>query len=116
MAEIFTCPKHNTELEIGAKVECSACVSEIEVPLPATTVERLQELRRWIESPLTVGFERIHKRTEALMDRPVWTHEFAWPDQLYAELAEGNPASINEIIEKLPPEKTIILQVEKEEE
>ena len=34
---------------------------------------------------LCMDFERFHKATEKILDRPVWTHEFAHPELLFRE-------------------------------
>ncbi len=50
---------------------------------------------------LEFDFSLLHKRMEELIGRTVWTHEFAKPEQLRAEMISGQRASIENVIEKL---------------
>ena len=61
--------------------------------------------RAWYQlhvKELMMPFDKFHEAVEALMDRPVWTHEFADMQFLIDEL-EGNvpKADMADIIEKL---------------
>ena len=71
--------------------------------------ERLIELREWLEGPTEIHYMLIHKRIEELMGRPVWTHEIAYPESLYAELCSGGQPSMEEIIGKLPAHMPVIV-------
>lgn len=73
----YTCPAHDVALPMGT--ECDACNAFLDNPPdPAamTGADRRAELDRWGER-LTVKFSRMHERIEALVGRPVWTHEMA---------------------------------------
>jgi len=66
-----------------------------------TPKERAAELMRW-GNILTIPFDKVHQRAEELVGRSVWTHEFAMPDQLVAEImGESGPASMEDVIGKL---------------
>jgi len=58
---------------------------------------------------LAMPFDEFHRCIEVALDRPVFTHEFVDPDSLLAELNGLLPApSFDEIMAKLPAEKTIV--------
>lgn len=84
---------------LGAKEPCPGCTAAMaNLPDPATmtVAERQAEFDRY-DAPLTVPFATLHKRVEALVGRPVWTHEFALWDRLREEIASGEhpgPAAI----------------------
>lgn len=63
------------------------------------------------EPLLLTSLDLWHKSIELFMGRPVWTHETAHPRQLLAERRDKTPASMQQIIEKLPANKTIIIAV-----
>lgn len=58
-------------------------------------------------------FDRFHQAIEAVLNRPVWTHEFGKKDLIIAEY-EGRRErpSMEEIIAQIPPEKLIVLKVD----
>lgn len=59
---------------------------------------------------LCMPFSLFHEYAEVLLERPVWTHEFAYADTLKKEAAgELRKPSFAEIVMKLPLEKYIIL-------
>lgn len=59
---------------------------------------------------LCLPFAVLHEAVEQALGRFVWTHEFAYPDNLWDELHEKrNPPSMEEIIAVLPREKTLIV-------
>ena len=77
---------------------------------------RVAELRMLLESTgdelIGLGyptFHEFHGRATELMDRDVWTHEFAWPDYLYHEILTGDRPTMEGIIAKLPHDKPIII-------
>jgi hypothetical protein len=51
--------------------------------------EKIERLKRILEEPLDRPFDEAHREVEELMGRPVWTHEFAFPEMLYEELRSG---------------------------
>jgi len=54
----------------------------------------------------------FHEAAEKALNRPVFTHEFAYPDNLKKEfLGEKDAPTFDEIIELIPAEKRIILSV-----
>lgn len=63
---------------------------------------------------LCIPFSVFHEAVEKTLGRPVWTHEFALNyDGILKELEGGddNP-TMQEIIEMLPADKTIVVQVD----
>lgn len=77
MTETWTCPWHFRELPRTDEGFCPDCMSEIETardPADMTAGERMAELERW-GVVLTVPFDVLHGRIEALVGRRVWTHE-----------------------------------------
>lgn len=59
---------------------------------------------------LCMPFSAFHEATEALLGRPVWTHEFADPDALLAEYRGDVPRrSFADILALLPAHKTIVV-------
>lgn len=60
---------------------------------------------------LCMPFSELHGAVERTLGRPVYTHEFgsAGRGRIIAELlGEAGPASIEEIIALIPPEKLIV--------
>lgn len=58
---------------------------------------------------LCMPFAVFHEAVEEALGRPVWTHEFAFPD-IRAELLGNKPApTMEEIVGLIPEEKRIIL-------
>lgn len=65
------------------------------------------------QSRLCVPFSKFHEAIEHELGRPVWTHEFAWLDNIKAEYEGKKPKpTFEEILELIPEEKRIILQIE----
>lgn len=84
MAETFVCG-HGRNVETGSK-GLPECADDVRAILTdGTGPQREAELRRLLDAPLCVPFGLIHEKTEALVGRPVWTHEFARPEGLYEE-------------------------------
>lgn len=88
---------------------CEHCASGMTSrPLASemTVDERIAELRSFHEGGgryLMVPFGMLHSRVEALMDRPVWTHEFADMDALIGELegARTWPGPLGSLVNSL---------------
>ncbi len=59
---------------------------------------------------LCVSFERFYKAIEKVLERPVWTHEFAYIELLQEEYykLKGKP-SMKEIVNLIPKEKRVIV-------
>lgn len=61
---------------------------------------------------LCMDFGRFHQAMEAVLGRPVWTHEFADADRLKEEyLGTRSAPTMEEIINLIPEEKRLILNV-----
>lgn len=75
---------------------------------PMTPAERgMFQLRQGL---LCMPFEKVHEGVTALLGRPVFTHEFADPDSLWAELHGAIPkADFAAILAKIPDGKAVIV-------
>jgi len=63
---------------------------------------------------LCVPFGSFHKAMEDVLERPVWTHEFAWKEELIKEyLGEKPTPTFEEIVNLIPEEKRIIIDLAK---
>ena len=59
---------------------------------------------------LAVPFDRFHQAIEKVLNRPVWTHEFAFRDNLIAEYKKERPApTFEDILNLIPKEKLIVV-------
>ena len=64
------------------------------------------------EPLLCMDFGSFHKAVEDACRRPVWTHEFANPDHLLAEIYGTLPRpSMEDIINMIPEEKRILVSL-----
>lgn len=67
------------------------------------------------ERLLCMPFDKFHKAVETVLNRPVWTHEFAFMDKLKQEFLGDRPApTMQEILELIPAEKRVVLVVKDE--
>jgi hypothetical protein len=58
-----------------------------------------------------MDFGRFHEAIEAVLKRPVFTHEFAYRENIVKEyLGEKPMPTLDEIIELIPAEKRIIIK------
>lgn len=58
-------------------------------------------------------FHVFHEAMEKVLGRPVWTHEFAFPEKLHEELkGDKVPPTLEEIMGLIPEEKRIIILTE----
>ena len=59
---------------------------------------------------LCMPFDVFHEAVEALLGRPVWTHEFARPDLLLQEAnGEKEAPTFDEIMSMVPKEKICLV-------
>ena len=64
------------------------------------------------QSRLCVPFSELHRCSEEALGRPVFTHEFATPDNLREELVGVKQApSFDEILNLIPEEKLLVVRV-----
>ena len=62
------------------------------------------------QEKLCMPFCVFHKAIEEALGRPVWTHEFAFSENLKQELmGERDAPTFEEIIELIPADKRIII-------
>lgn len=62
------------------------------------------------QDKLCMDFNRFHEAIEKVLQRPVFTHEFAFPDNLKKELLGEAPApTFEQIIWLIPKEKLILI-------
>lgn len=65
---------------------------------------------------LCVPFDVFHEAMEKTLGRPVYTHEFAFMDELKKELyGEKEAPTLEEIINLIPAEKRVILSINSDE-
>lgn len=67
---------------------------------------------QWNQQCLAVPFYEFHKAAEVVLGRSVWSHEFASPDHIQAELDGKDKPTMQEIIGLLPSGKTILLAID----
>lgn len=79
------------------------------------TPEARAKFQLW-QDKLCMPFEVFQESMQALLGRPVWTHEFAFRDELKAEV-EGNKAAptMEEIMDMIPEDKRIVLKLDDKE-
>lgn len=110
-AKEWTCPKHDTkQLSV-----CIKCQREFKYRTPAEqmTVEERALALEAIPVILTIKFSDLHKRIEELVGRPVWTHELGTGgiESLVKELRSQRPATIDDVMNKIPSDKRIIVNL-----
>jgi hypothetical protein len=88
------CPEHGAPLPPA----CPECVARMQRPVESMTGdERAAELEHWGDTVLTVEFADLHQRLEALVGRPVWTHEMGsqmWPNLVAEARSQEHPADL----------------------
>ena len=71
---------------------------------------KIKRLKKLFEEPLNISFTEAHKQIEKIMERPVWTHEMAFPKYLYKELEEKTKGSaFTKSLQKISETKTVII-------
>lgn len=64
------------------------------------------------EERLCMDFGEFHLAVEKALGRPVWTHEFAYADELKKEFLKEKPApTFDEILNLIPEAKRIVLRI-----
>jgi hypothetical protein len=64
------------------------------------------------QKKLCMDFDTFHGAMEEVLKRPVYTHEFAYPENLKKEyLGEKQAPTLEEIISLIPAEKRIVIGV-----
>ena len=64
------------------------------------------------QEKLCMDFSRFHEAISKVLDRDVYTHEFADTDSLKEEyLGSKEPPTLDEIINLIPEDKRIIIQL-----
>jgi hypothetical protein len=59
---------------------------------------------------LCMPFDVFHEAIEKVLGRPVFTHEFAFPEKLRKELyGEKEPPTFEEILRLIPQEKLLVV-------
>ena len=63
------------------------------------------------QNRLLVPFDKFHEAIEKVLDRPVWTHEFADQNRMIEEyLGIRNKPTFEEILNLIPEDKLILIQ------
>lgn len=64
------------------------------------------------QKKLCIPFDKFHEAIEKVLNRPVWTHEFAFRDEIVKEyLGEKETPSFDDIINLIPEEKRLIIGI-----
>ena len=64
------------------------------------------------QNRLCMPFDKFHEAVEKVLGRPVYTHEFAFPDSMIQEYLGTKPApTLDEIINLIPEEKRLIIKL-----
>ena len=64
------------------------------------------------QQKLCMPFDVFHEAIEKALDRPVYTHEFAFIDELQKEfLGEKEPPTLEEILSLIPNGKLIVFGI-----
>lgn len=107
---------HWCQQPVTPKEWCAPCLAAFPsrpAPHTMTPDEREAEVDalRWAEVP----FDVMHGRLEALLGRPVWTHEMTGWNRLVQQARwEDRPATMDEIVSLVPEEKLIVVQAREE--
>lgn len=119
MSNAYQCDKHPSHSSLTSWCpDCMEAFANRRDPSTMTNDEKADELIWW-GSILTIPFGDLHERFEELVGRPIWTHEFAgqaMADRLIEEARTGRNASFEEVLDKVPGDKPIIvIDMSKEE-
>lgn len=107
MTDTWTCPYHNVTLPRDNVTPCPVCMHDItHAPDPDTMTpdQRRAEMERYGDV-VTVPVDVLHGRIEALVGRPVFTHEFAlaWTALLNEAGSDdrGTPLTVEQLVQPL---------------
>ena len=116
VTERFECERHRgTWLEVGETKGCKLCLRLLEVDVATLTGgERAAELDSWLNNRTTIPFDLIHQRIEALVGRPVFTHEMGLAADRLRDEARGTRrlTSIDEVVNDLRNIGKPVIEVE----
>ncbi len=77
------------------------------------TDEQLVRLQLF-QDKLCIPFKRYHEAISNVLNRSIYTHEFAFPELLIKEyLGDKEPPSFEEILNLIPEEKRLVIITEK---
>ena len=117
---VFRCPFHKINIRDGPCPECDAEYEARRDALLMTPQERVDEMEKWFGNILTIEFNKLHKRIEELVGRPVYTHEMVSEDALVSEILSGNVSTPEDVIKKavdiFGEDNTLVVECEKDEE
>ena len=103
--------------EVGLKEYCPKCTSDFANRRDVETMtveERINELEL-LFGPLEIDFDLVHLRIEELVGRPVFTRELGNGSLLIEEVKSGNLATFQEVFDKIPSSKELVLCVKEED-
>lgn len=118
--EYGTCPDHGTQVpiisqgkadELGIEHGCPEHNAELRSRPPVeemTADERVAELRN-MDGPLYHGMNLLFRRMDALVGRPLMTHERIDFDVLEHEIRTNLRLSLAGIMAKLPHDKPVVV-------
>jgi hypothetical protein len=116
--ETFVCEIHGERIakvsqseaeRLGVPYGCQGCRHHLDTaPIPDSPEGRRDELRDLLSAPMTVGFDAVWKRVDALVGRSTYTHELAYPEYLEHEIMSGLVPSVEGIVAKFPHDMPVI--------
>lgn len=111
MPKTYDCDKHDSRrARTSYCPDCMEAFANRRDPNTMTGDERAAEFRWWGEV-LTIPFSDLHQRIEELVGRTVWTHEMGTSGigRLIEEARTREHPTPQEIINRIPPEKRIVV-------
>lgn len=96
------------EMQLTKEEAIQLCDSKVYNDWDAEKIVRFQLFQKRLCMP----FDKFHEAIEKVLGRSVWTHEFAYHDNIVLEyLGEREMPTMEEIINLIPPEKRLIIQL-----
>lgn len=116
----FECPFHHIQVKIesGPRVGCAECIAYYESKSQADAdsmfgPHRAAEVRRILEAPMTCSMGIFWPWIDALVGRPVFTHEFAMMEALCIEATNRVHPHLYEIVARaqalMGPDKPVVV-------
>lgn len=104
--------KRFTSLNAGDEISVEQAIAIYESKIWETWTDEEIVKFQLFTPLLCMPFDKFHEAVEIVLNRPVWTHEFADSDSLRKEyLGERKAPTFEEIVSIIPEEKRIILQI-----
>jgi hypothetical protein len=105
VSDFFNCARHAAvQIEIGSNVGCADCLEMIRRdPATMTGDEKAEEVRSLLQEVMSIPFEPLWKRIDALVGRETYNHELGLAVDRLIEEARGTRTltSTDEIVNDL---------------